>query len=235
MSLHLQRQIGKLKRQILVLGTLVEEAVASAVQAIEQHDLELAAKVIEGDARVDEMEIDVEEECLQTLALHQPVAQDLRFVVAVLKINNDLERIADLAVNIAEQTRYLGKQSGVDLSHFQIFNTARLVRSMLKQSLDALVNINPKQALAVRVMDDDVDNAHRQTFALVRAAMRESGGRVDALINLLSISRQLERIGDHCVNVAEDVIYMAEGEIMRHRNLQPGDSTSGAASSGNWT
>lgn len=227
MSIHLQRQMGKLKRQILLLGTLVEEAVASAMQAVEKHDLDLAEKVIAGDSQVDEMEIDVEEECLQTLALYQPVAQDLRFVVAVLKINNDLERIADLAVNIAEQTRYLGRQSGVDLSHFQIFNTARLVRSMLKQSLDALVNLNPQQAQAVRVMDDEVDNAHRQTFALVRRALQQSAGPVEALINLLSISRQLERIADHCVNVAEDVIYMAQGQITRHQHPRAGDGARG--------
>ena len=217
MSIHLQRQIDKLKRQVLMLGALVEEAVASAIYSVERNDLDLATRVIDNDTKVDEMEIDVEEECLHTLALHQPVAFDLRFVVAVLKINNDLERIADLAVNIAEQSRFLGKQSGLDLSQFEIFNTARMVRSMLKQSLDALVNVNSQEAQAVRVLDDEVDQAHRRTLIQIKSAMREQPDRIEPLLNVLSISRQLERIADHAVNVAEDVIYMAKGDIMRHR------------------
>lgn len=224
MSLHFQRQIDKLKRQVLMLGALVEEAVANAIQAVELNDLDLATRVIDGDTKVDEMEIDVEEECLHTLALHQPVAFDLRFVVAVLKINNDLERIADLAVNIAEQTRFLGKQSGLDLTQFEIFKTARLVRSMLKQSLDALVNVNSQEAQAVRVLDDEVDEAHRRTLALIRQRMREQPSQIEPLLNVLSISRQLERIADHTVNVAEDVIYMAKGDIMRHRRPKAADA-----------
>lgn len=217
MSLHFQRQIDKLKRQVLMLGALVEEAVSGAIQAVERNDLELASRIIANDNKVDEMEIDVEEECLHTLALHQPVAFDLRFVVAVLKINNDLERIADLAVNIAEQTQFLGKQSGIDLTQFEIFKTARLVRSMLKQSLDALVNVNSQEAQAVRVLDDEVDEAHRRTLLQIKAALREQPQQTDPLLNVLSISRQLERIADHTVNISEDVIYMAKGDIMRHR------------------
>jgi phosphate transport system protein len=231
MSVHLQRQIGRLKRQILTLGTLVEEALGNAIESLQMHDLELAQKVIDGDQVIDEMEIDVEEDCLHTLALHQPVAQDLRFVVAVLKINNDLERIADLAVNIAEQARFLGKQSGLVFSQFEIFRSAGLVRSMLKQSLDALVNLSPQEAQAVRQRDDEVDDAHRRTIAQVKAAMRQSPDRIDALLNLLSISRQLERIGDHAVNVAEDVIYMVRGDILRHKgNETAADSSSSARS-----
>lgn len=217
MSLHFQRQIEKLKRQILMLGALVEEAVSNAITAVEMNDLDLAQKVIDGDTKIDEFEIDVEEECLHTLALHQPVAFDLRFVVAVLKINNDLERIADLAVNVAEQTRFLGRQSGVDISQFDIIKTARIVRSMLKQSLDALVNLSPQDAQAVRVLDDEVDEAHRRTIARVKEAMRAEPAKIDALLNVLSISRQLERVADHAVNIAEDVIYSAKGDITRHR------------------
>jgi len=218
MSVHLQRQFDRLKKSILSLGTMVEELVDAAIRAVETHDERLADQVIADDRQIDLTEIEVEEECLHTLALHQPVAFDLRFVVAVLKINSDLERIGDLAVNIADQARYLASESRVAIP-FDLPGMARVVRGMLKQSLDALVNIDMELAAAVRKRDDEVDAIHREMYDLVEQAIRENPHQIGQHIHLLSISRHLERIADHCVNIAEDVEYMARGDISRHGGI----------------
>lgn len=216
MSIHLQRQIAKLKEMILALGTLVEESVEGAIRSIETRDTALAKRVIDRDNEIDLMEIEVEEECLHTLALHQPVAFDLRYVVAVLKINNDLERIADLSVNVAEKVEFLVRNHAPENVPFDLPLMARRVRTMLKQSLDAMVNLDPELAEQVRATDDLVDGTHRQMYQHVKQAIRKNPEDVELLVNLLSVSRNLERIADHCVNIAEDVVYMAKGDILRH-------------------
>ncbi|MCX5661553.1 MAG: phosphate signaling complex protein PhoU [Planctomycetota bacterium] len=221
MSIHLQRQISKLKEMILSMGTLTEEAVAKATRAIETRDPLLAKQVIDGDSEIDLMEIDVEEECLHTLALHQPVALDLRYVVAVLKINNDLERIADLAVNVAEKVTFLRQVSAPVAANFELPGMAKSVRAMLKQSLDALVNIDPELAEQVRAADDHVDLVHKEMYRVVEQNIRAEPEKVEALVNLLGVSRNLERIADHAVNIAEDVIYLAKGDILRHSRPHP--------------
>lgn len=219
MSLHLQRQIDKLKKMVLTLGTRVEETVEGAIRSIETRDTSNAQKIIDADNEIDLMEIDVEEECLHTLALHQPVAFDLRYVVAVLKINNDLERIADLAVNIAEKVEYLRQWNPPTIAAFDLPTMTRKVRVMLHQSLDAMVQIDPDMAEKVRAMDDEVDLIHRQMYHSVQKAIRQNPEDVDFLISLLGVSRNLERIADHAVNIAEDVIYMARGDILRHKRV----------------
>jgi phosphate transport system protein len=221
MSLHFQRQVNTLKKVILGLGTLVEEKVADAIRAIESRDTALANRVIESDDEVDKMELEVEEECLHTLALHQPVAFDLRYVIAVLKINNDLERIGDLAVNIAEQAVFLANEMPLDDIPFDLPGMAGTVRRMLKQSLDALINIDPELAQRVRESDDQVDAIHREMYQAIESGMRENPHRIEQYIHLLNVSRQLERIADHSVNIAEDVIYMAKGEVLRHSRPHP--------------
>jgi phosphate transport system protein len=225
MSSHFQRQIDKLKQMILWEGTLVEESVESAIRAVKTRDVRLARQVIQGDAKIDEMEIDVEEECLHALALYQPVAFDLRFVVSVLKINGDLERIADKAVNIAEQALQLAEHPPADAVPFDFLGQSERVRSMLKRSLDALVSVDAELAKSVRRTDDQVDVVHRDLQRAVKQALREHPDQVDGLLNLLSLSRQLERIADHAVNVAEDVIYMAEGNILRHSHENADDQS----------
>lgn len=220
MSVHLVRQIDKLKKQILSLGVMAEEAVRDAIRAVETRDPVLAQRVIDGDNAIDQAEIDVEEDCLHTLALYQPVAFDLRFVIAVLKINNDLERIADLAVNVAEQGAFLVKEAPIDLSPFDVSAMARAVQTMLKRSLDALVNIDPELADAIRNDDNQVDDMHRRTYRQVEQGVRQQPDKTEQFIHVLNVSRQLERIGDHCVNIAEDVIYMARGDITRHGGKQ---------------
>jgi len=215
-SQHLQRQITKLKKQILQVGTMVEEAVRDAIQAVHSRDVDLARRTIQGDTQINEMEIDVEEECLHTLALHQPVAQDLRYVVAVLKINNDLERIADLAVNVAKQAILLSEEPKIDALPYDLPGMAKKVKTMLEQSLDALVNSDTELAESVREMDDDVDAIHRQMYRDVEQRLQQDPDHARQLIHLLGVSRSLERIADHTVNIAEDVLYMAKGGIYRH-------------------
>ena len=216
MPKHLDRQINKLKKLILQLCTRVEEAVQGAIQAIQTHNIQLANQVIQSDEIINEAEIDVEEECLHTLALHQPVAQDLRYVVAILKINNDLERIADLAVNIAKQANYLAEEERIDDVPYDLTGMTRTVQTMLQRSIEALLNIDTDLAQSVRDTDDEVDHIHRQMYQQVEERLRKNPQHARQLIHFLGISRQLERIADLTVNIAEDVVYLAKGEIVRH-------------------
>jgi len=202
---------------LLSLGALVEETVDAAARAVESGDLVAAERVRVDNHRIDAMEVDVEEECLHTLALHQPVAFDLRFLVAVLKINNDLERIGDLAGNMADRARELIDAGETPLLPTDLTRMARRVRTMLKKALDALVNIDPALAREVQQMDDEIDEIHRGMFDEVIDGMKRHPENTAGYIRMLGISRQLERIGDHAVNIAEDVLYMVRGEVARHR------------------
>jgi len=214
---HLERQMQKVKKHLLSLGTMVEENVHDAIQAIQERDVDLAERVIARDRQIDEQEIEVEEECLHTLALHQPVAHDLRFLVSVLKINSDLERIGDLAVHIAEQAQFLAQEGRIERWPFDLTGMSQYVEWMVRTSLDALVNVDSDKASRVREVDDEVDAIHRGMYASVTQQMREHPDQLEQMIHLLNISRQLERTADHACNIAKDVLYLAEGEIVRHK------------------
>jgi phosphate transport system protein len=216
MPVHLEREIEKLKKDILTLGAMTELSVREATLAIRNRDEVLAKNVIEKDIRIDEMEVEVEESCLKILALHQPVAIDLRFIIAVLKINNDLERVGDLAVNVAERAAFLATQPPVDIS-FDFVSMARKAQQMLKESLDALVNLSADIARRVCASDDEIDAMNRQMYLIVQDAICRHPQQIESLVHMLSASRHLERIADHATNIAEDVIYMIEGEIVRHK------------------
>jgi phosphate transport system protein len=216
MKRHLDREIDKLKKHILTLSAMAEERVQQAVEAVNARKAALAAQVVERDNEVDMMEVDIEEECLKILALYQPVAGDLRFVVAVLKINNDLERIADLAVNIAERADFLARHAPVDIPlDFEIMSEKS--QAMLRKSLDALMTMNAALARQVGADDDEVDELNRQMYLKIQEAMRRHPDQIDCLIHLLSVSRHLERIADYATNIAEDVVYMIDGDIIRHK------------------
>jgi phosphate transport system protein len=217
MSTHLINEIEKLKKMILSLSAMAEESVQRAVKALDSRDAALAQRVVDNDYEIDKKEVDVEEECLKILALHQPVAIDLRLIIAVLKINNDLERVADLAVNIAERAVFLATQQKVPM-WFNFAQMAEKAQAMLHKSLDALVNLDPKLAREVCAADDEVDAMNRDAYLRVQEGIRRHPERMESLIHLLSVSRHLERIADHATNIAEDVIYMCEGEIVRHRS-----------------
>ncbi|MEM0914833.1 MAG: phosphate signaling complex protein PhoU [Planctomycetota bacterium] len=213
---HLQRQIEKLTRMLVPLGARVEESMYDAIEAIRTRDPDLARRVIDNDRRIDELEVELEEECLHTLALHQPVAYDLRFVVAVLKINNNLERIGDLAANIAEQAIRLSAEPEVSPLPFNLAHMCDVAARMLNGALDALVEVDPDRAREVRRLDDEVDDIHSDMYQRVSEAIVARPDQTDALLVLTTVSRHVERIADHAVNIAKDVIYMAEGEIVRH-------------------
>jgi len=215
MKYRLQREIEKLKKSILTLGALVEERLYMAIRSINQREKRIAVTVIDGDQEIDDMEVELEEECLKLLALHQPVAIDLRFIIAVLKINNDLERIGDLVVNICERASYMVEQEEVPVP-FDFNAMSEKVKTMLKTSLDSLVNMDTDLAHKVRNMDDEVDEINRQMFNQVYKGIPKSPEHIGVYLNHLSVSRHLERIGDLATNIAEDVIYMVEGKIVRH-------------------
>ncbi len=215
MARHFQKELEKVKKMILSLGAMVEERVRQAWKAIETIDPAIAAQIIKTDHEIDEMEVEIEEECLKIMALHQPVAIDLRFLIAVIKINNDLERIADEAVNIAERIATLDKHR-TEKFFFDYEPMAAETEEMLKLSLDALVNMDVDLAFKVVTMDDEVDEIHRQAYRLIREEMSGHPEQIIFLMNYYLISRHLERIADHATNVAEEVIYLIEGEIVRH-------------------
>ncbi len=211
----LSREIGKLKDQLLILGGEVERALGNAVRSVEDRDRELAVRVVEHDAQIDRLEVDLEEECLKILALYQPVAADLRFIVTVLKVNNDLERIGDLAANIAEYTLMLNGEGDITFS-YDFATMASKTRQMLTASLDALVNRSSEIAHRVRMADDEVDEIHCQMYGKVEEKMKVHPELTAVLIKHIGISRCLERVGDLATNIAEDVIYLVTGEIVRH-------------------
>lgn len=218
MPKHLQRDVERLKKMFLSLSAMVEEQLRRAVISVSERNTDLAETVIETDQSIDRMEIDVEEECLKILALHQPVANDLRYIVAILKINGDLERIGDLAVNIAERTLLLARHERIDVP-YDFSGMAAKVQNMLKRCLDGLVNLDPQLCRTVLTDDDEVDNMNREMYDQVEEEIlaHTTPDHLDSCINLLSVSRNLERIADHATNIAEDVIYLVEGDIIRHR------------------
>ena len=214
-SIFFSRELEEINKLLLHLGGLVEDNFRKAVQSAINHDGELGRTVVSLDNQIDEAEIQVEEECLKAMALHQPVAKDLRYLVAVLKINNDLERIGDLAANMAERTIQLAEVKAKD-APFNVEAMAEKVETMLEMALDALVNYDLKLANEAIEMDDEVDAMHKDAFTAVKKQIRENPKDMDAQINYLSISRYLERIADLATNIAEDVVYMIEGKIVRH-------------------
>ena len=219
MSVHIQKELEKLKKKSLGLCAKVEENVQLAVRAFIEKDAKLAQQVKDFDLEIDQMEIDVEEECLKILALHQPVAIDLRFIVSTLKINNDLERIGDLAVNIAQQVHFIIAEANKQIIiPFDYKKMSIIVKDMLKDSIDSLVQFDVDKARKVCLADDEVDDMHAQMYGLLEDAIKRHPDSVEYIIHFLSVSRSLERIADHATNISEDVIYMINGNIVRHGN-----------------
>jgi phosphate transport system protein len=213
---HVERQIAQLKERILRVGTLVEEAISKSITALINRDAKLAQRVMASDEEIDRMEVEVEEECLKILALYQPVAADLRFVVAVLKINNDLERMGDLAKNIAKRVLQLNGGGAYRLPP-EIRSMAMQAQEMVRHSLDAVVNGDPGLARQVREEDDTVDAARQKIHRRILEEIRATPDELESLLRIDSVSKHIERIADMATNLAEDVIYMVEGEIVRHR------------------
>lgn len=218
MTVHMQKEIGNLKNLILSMSAKVEKNFEDSIFLYEKMNKVAAEKLMKDDEKIDMMEIEIEEECLKVLALYQPVAIDLRFIVAVLKINNHLERINDLVVNIAERALDLSGYPNLEIP-FDLWGMSQRVQSMLNKSLLALINMDTDQAMDVLTLDDEVDDMHKTTYAEVKKRIVKAPEEIDKLIQMPSLSRYLERIADLASNIAEEVIYMVDGEIVRHQKL----------------
>ncbi|WP_310600826.1 phosphate signaling complex protein PhoU [Desulfobulbus sp.] len=214
--MHFHREIDELKKTILTMGTLVEDRLRRACAILHTRDRDQVQAIMAEDWEVDDMEIRVEEECLKILALHQPVARDLRLIVSIIKINNELERIADIAVNIAKRISTIMATATADFSLRHDYQPmAAKVMEMVKASLDALVTEDAALARTIFLMDDQVNGLRDAAYKTV---IEEIGRRPDnaaSLVNAYLIARHLERIGDRAINIAEEIIYLVEGEIVR--------------------
>jgi phosphate transport system protein len=219
MSLHLQRDLDHLKKQILQLGNMVESAINNAILALTERRTELAETVFREEKLINQKEVAIEEDCLKILALHQTVAVDLRFIVVVLKVNNDLERMGDFAKNVAERAVYLSSKNPLPFPPAFTETMPKRIRTMVHDGLDALVKLDVELARKVIEMDNDVDEVNRQMYSEVQAQMEQDSSTIKRSIELLSSSRYLERIADLATNIAEDVIFMVEGEVIRHQTI----------------
>lgn len=217
MSLHLQRDLDALKKEILQLGNLVESAINLAILSLINREPDLAKKALMYEEEINQKEVFIEEECLKILALHQPVAGDLRFIVVVLKVNNDLERMGDIAQNIAMRASYLASQPPVPVFQEMASELPEMVRSMVRKSLDALVSLDVALARSVIKMDDRVDEINRKMYSEVTRIIQHDVKDTEVAISLLSTSRYMERIADLTTNIAEDVVFMVEGKVVRHK------------------
>ncbi len=219
MTIHLQRELETIRRMLLSLGALTEDRFRQAIHALNDLDVELATEIIEKDQEIDLKEVQIEEECLKVLALHQPVASDLRSLVVVIKINNDLERIADLAANIAMRVKTLAKKASPSGFTYDYRPMAEKAALMLKMSLDSFVHDDDAMAETVRLMDREVNAMRNAAYESIKKAISQTPHRAGYLMNLFLVSRHLERMADHATNIAEEVIYMRRGEIIRHTDF----------------
>jgi phosphate transport system protein len=212
---HFQEELELLKGRLLEMGGLAEERVRLAVRAVVERDAKRVEDVISGDAAINTLHIEIDDRCFKLLALHQPMAVDLRAIVAAVKINTDLERVGDLAVNIAEAVRrYLRHPPVKEL--IDIPRMADIAQGMLRDALDAFVRRDTALAQAVLEADDSLDALKTQVFRELLTYMLQDPHTIEPSLDLILISRHLERIGDHATNVAEDVIFMVSARDVRH-------------------
>jgi len=216
MSVHLDREIEKIKKMLVHLATIVEENVRKSVLSVSSRNEDLARKIITADDIVDKLEVELEEECLKVLALHQPLAADLRYVIACLKINNDLERIGDLAVNIAQRAIAIAenKEDKVPIDFSAIMEKTQ---QMLSLAIEATIELNPTIANQVCVMEKEIDEFNKEIHNEIIKLIKDKPKKTKYFLHILGVSRQLERIADYATNICEDVIYMIEGKIIRHQ------------------
>jgi len=215
MERHFDEELKDLKEKLLHMASLAEESIVKAVKSLVDREKELAEDVIQSDAAINFLEIEVDEICLKLLATRQPIANDLRFITSALKINSDLERIGDLSVNIAERTLELIKQP-ILKPLLDIPRMAQYAQKMVKDSLDAFVNREPNLARDVCRRDDEVDMLNDQIFRELLTYMIENPKTITRSVDLILVARHLERIADHATNIGEDVVFMVEGKTIKH-------------------
>ena len=212
---HFQEELDSLKSRLLEMGGLAEDRVRSAIRALVSRDVSLVTQVLEGDAPINQLHIEIDSRCVKLLALHQPMAIDLRVILSAVKINTDLERVGDLAINIAEAaSRYLAHPPVKEL--IDIPRMADIAHGMLRDALDAFVRRDTVLAQQVLDADDALDALKTQVFRELLTFMLEDPHTIEASLDLILVSRHLERIGDHATNIAEDVIFMVSARDIRH-------------------
>jgi phosphate transport system protein len=216
---HFEEELQSLKNRLLTMGALVEERVHQAVRALIERDLEAAELVIRSDQDVNALQIEIDDRCLKLLALQQPIATDLRLITAAMKINADLERIGDQAVNIAENVIKLLPQAPLK-PLIDIPRMAELAEKMTRDALDAFVRKDAELARNVLQRDDEVDNLKDQVFRELLTYMMADPGTIPRALALILISRNLERIADHATNISEDVIFLVEAKDVRHHHQE---------------
>lgn len=214
-STHYEKELREVKESLLYLGALVEKAIELATEALVDRNAELAHKVICGDNTIDQLDVEIEEKCIRILALRQPTARDLRYITTAIKINGHLERIGDMAANIAEKAILLSEEPPMK-PYIDIPRMAEIARSMIKESLDALVNEDTDLARKVRMEDETIDNLNEQVFRELLTFMLEDPKKIHRALIIMQISKSLERISDHAVGIADMVMYMVTGKIVRH-------------------
>ncbi len=217
MTKHLDREVERLRSDLVEQFGYVEQMIQLAVRSLTERRGDLADRVIEGDAIVDENDIRIEEECLKLLALHQPVATDMRWLVTVVKANSDLERMADLACNIAERAKALDLYPLFPVPD-EMVEMVSISTKMVRDALDAFVERDTHKAREVIRQDDIIDALNRVVIDQLQEQMKQTSENIEPAVHCFSASRHLERIADLAENIAEDVIYLVEGDIVRHQH-----------------
>jgi phosphate transport system protein len=218
---HFQEELEQLKTRLLEMGGLAEDRVRASIDGLVQRDPDVVARVLDGDRPINQLHIEIDNRCFKLLALHQPMAVDLRAIVSAVKINTDLERVGDLAVNIAEAARRYMLHAPVK-QLIDIPRMATIAQAMLRDALDAYVRRDTALAQAVLDADDGLDALKTQIFRELLTFMMQDPATIESALDLILISRHLERIGDHATNVAEDVIFMVLAKDVRHHSGEPG-------------
>jgi phosphate transport system protein len=215
MERHFDKDLQALKDHLVRMGSLVEEALARSIDVLRARDAAKANAVIAGDQEINSSEILIDDRIIDLLALNQPVAVDLRLILAAQKINNDLERIGDHAVNLAESSLVLDA-TGLDTPFSMVMSMSETVKRMVHQALDGFIHSDPSLGRAVLNQDDMIDDLNRKVFADVLGAMKSRPSAIDAGVELIRVSRNLERVADLATNIAEEVIFIAQAKIVKH-------------------
>jgi phosphate transport system protein len=220
---HFHEELSHVKVRLLTMSGEAEAALGLAVEALLERDAEKAARVIRGDRTIDAMEVEIEEQCINLLALQQPMARDLRMLTSALKIANDLERVGDHAVNIAQSADRLAQNRPITPEP-EIVEMARLAREMLADALEAFIRGDAAAGREVCRRDDKVDALHRSVFRILLTHMMEDPHMIGAGMELFLVSRNLERVADLATNIGEDVVFLVEGKSIKHHAEDRGDA-----------
>jgi len=218
MERHFEKELEELKANIIRMGSLVDDQIEASCRSLFEGDVDLAAMVINGDADINEMDMQIEKQCQRILALNQPVAVDLRLLIAILQIDRDLERMGDIAINLAERTAALAPHNEF-LRSTRLEEMSSIARIMVRESLDSFINSYPPLATRVLESDDVVDTLNRNIFYRMVRSMQADHSLIEPASHILILSRNIERLADHATNIAEDVIFLVEAKVVKHHAL----------------